>query len=72
MIYELWLLSTKIFFRGKRSYCGRRTDNGFSFGQPKMYFTNKKKVRRVIAMYTRVYNNLYMPRVNGPVKKNRF
>lgn len=29
----------------------------------------KKKVRRVIAMYTRVYNNLYMPRVNGPVKK---
>jgi len=63
--------SAQKYFFVESVHRGHGTDNGFSFGQPKMYFTNKK-VRNVIAMYTRVYNNLYMPRVNGPVEKNRF
>lgn len=35
--------SAQKYFFAENVHCGRGTDNGFSFGQPKMYFTNKKK-----------------------------
>lgn len=60
--------SAQKYFFVENVHHGLVTDNGFSFGQPKMYFTNKKSTARYhddILVYTKIY----IPRVNGPVKK---
>lgn len=65
--------SAQKYFFAENVHCGRGTDNGFSFGQPKIYFTNKKKKYGALSRCILVCTIIYICQGSTVLsKKNRF